>query len=244
MALYMAYSMSKKGSNMGKFSRGLLPHLIVAGFVMLLIVRQPDLGTAVIIGFWVMIVLFVGGAKFFQLISIVIITSPAVLWLVYQAEYRVDRIWAYLNPWKDPTGTGFQIIHSFLAFGSGGLFGVGLGNSKQKLFYLPESHTDFVLSIIGEELGFIGVVFVVLLFGILIWRGIKVALNAKDLYSTYLALGLTCLLGLQVIINMGVVMGLLPTKGLTLPLISYGGSSLILNFLAIGILLNISSNGQ
>jgi cell division protein FtsW len=156
----------------------------------------------------------------------------------------MDRLWAYLNPWKDPTGLGFQIIHSFLAFGSGGLFGAGLGNSKQKLFYLPESHTDFVLSIIGEELGFIGVFSVIVLFGILIWRGIKIALNAKDLYSTYLALGLTCLLGLQVLINMGVVMGLLPTKGLTLPFISYGGSSLVLNLFSIGILLNISSSGN
>ncbi|MFC1883327.1 putative lipid II flippase FtsW [Thermodesulfobacteriota bacterium] len=242
MALYMAYSMSKKGPEMGNFSRGLLPHLIVAGFIMLLIVRQPDLGTAVIIGFWVMIVLFVGGAKFSQLVSILIISSPAVLWLIYQAEYRLDRIWTYLNPWRDPTGSGFQIIHSFLAFGSGGVFGEGLGNSKQKLFYLPESHTDFVLSIIGEEMGFIGVIVVIILFGVLIWRGIKIALNASDLYSTYLALGLTCLLGFQVIINMGVVMGLLPTKGLTLPLISYGGSSLVLNLLGIGILLNISSD--
>jgi cell division protein FtsW len=244
MAIYMAYSMSKKGSEMGYFSRGLLPHLIITGILMLLVVRQPDLGTAMIIGLWVMIVLFVGGARFFQLVSIVIISSPAVLWLIYQAEYRMDRLWAYLNPWKDPTGLGFQIIHSFLAFGSGGLFGAGLGNSKQKLFYLPESHTDFVLSIIGEELGFIGVFSVIVLFGILIWRGIKIALNAKDLYSTYLALGLTCLLGLQVLINMGVVMGLLPTKGLTLPFISYGGSSLVLNLFSIGILLNISSSGN
>ncbi|MBW2615755.1 MAG: FtsW/RodA/SpoVE family cell cycle protein, partial [Deltaproteobacteria bacterium] len=164
-----------------------------------------------------------------------------VLWLILHADYRLKRWSAFINPWDDPKGIGFQIIHSFLAFGSGGIFGTGLGNSKQKLFYLPEAHTDFVLSIAGEELGFLGVSLIIVLFGVLIMRGIKISLNAPDLYSSYLALGLTCFIGLQVLVNIGVVMGLLPTKGLTLPLISYGGSSLVLNLLAIGILLNISS---
>ena len=241
LAIYMAYSMSKKGPNMETFSRGLLPHLGVAGAFMLLIVLQPDLGTAIIIGCWVLIVLFVGGVKLVHLFSVLMVFAPIVLWLVLRADYRLKRWWAFINPWEDPEGIGFQIIHSFLAFGSGGIFGAGLGNSKQKLFYLPEPHTDFVLSISAEELGFVGVSCIVVLFGILIMRGIKVALNARDLYSSYLALGLTCLIGLQVLVNMGVVMGLLPTKGLTLPLISYGGSSLVLNLFAIGILLNISS---
>ena len=241
LALYMAYSMSKKGSNMESFSRGLLPHIVVAGAFMTLIVLQPDLGTAVIIGCWVLILLFVGGVKFLHLFSLLMIFAPVLLWLVWQADYRLKRWWAFINPWEDPTGVGFQIIHSFLAFGSGGIFGAGLGNSKQKLFYLPEPHTDFVFSIAAEELGFLGVTVIVVLFGVLILRGIKVALDARDLYSTYLALALTCLIGLQVLVNMAVVTGLLPTKGLTLPLISYGGSSLIINLLSIGILLNISS---
>ena len=136
---------------------------------------------------------------------------------------------------------GFQIIHSFLAFGSGGILGVGLGNSKQKLFYLPEPHTDFILSIVAEELGLVGFAVIVLLFGILIMRGIKIALSAPDLYSSYLALAISVFLGLQVLINMGVVLGLLPTKGLTLPFISYGGSSLVISLIGIGILLNISA---
>jgi len=241
LAVYMAYSMSKKGLKMESFSRGLLPHLIVAGIFMCLIVRQPDLGTAVIIGCWLLIVLFVGGARFLQLFGIVIVSIPIVLWLVYQANYRLERWWAFINPWEDPRGIGYQIIHSFLAFGSGGIFGVGLGNSKQKLFYLPEAHTDFALSIVGEELGLLGVTAIIILFGILIIRGIKVSLDAKDHFSSYLAFGLTCLIGLQVLVNMGVVMGLLPTKGLTLPFISYGGSSLVINLLTIGVLLNISS---
>jgi cell division protein FtsW len=163
------------------------------------------------------------------------------LWLIRRADYRFDRVLAYVNPWEDPTGIGFQIIHSFLAFGSGGIFGAGLGNSKQKLFYLPEAHTDFVLSIAAEELGFFGVACIMVLFGILVVQGIRVALRARDLHSTYLAFGLTCLIGIQVLVNMGVVMGLLPTKGLTLPLVSYGGSSLIVNLVSIGVLLGISS---
>ncbi|MDB9822723.1 putative lipid II flippase FtsW [Deltaproteobacteria bacterium] len=241
LALYIAYSMSEKGPNMSSFSKGLLPHLIIVGSFMFLILLQPDLGTTIIIGCWLMILLFVGGLNLIQLLSMAIISCPIVLWLIWRADYRLNRWWAFLNPWDDPRGLGFQIIHSFLAFGSGGILGVGLGNSKQKLLYLPEPHTDFILSILAEELGLLGIVAIVILFGILIIRGIKIALDAPDLYSSYLALGISTLLGLQVLINMGVVMGLLPTKGLTLPLLSYGGSSLVVNLLGIGILLSISA---
>ena len=240
LAVYMAYSMAKKGQEMASFSKGLLPHLLVGAVFMTLIVLQPDLGTAVIIGTWLMMILFVGGVRTYQLAALVLAFAPAVGFLIWLEPYRLRRWWAFLEPWKDPHGLGFQIIHSFLAFGSGGLFGVGLGNSKQKLLYLPEPHTDFILSIIAEEVGLLGVATVVMLFGFLVMRGIRAALNARDLYSTYLALGISAFLGLQVLINMGVVMGLLPTKGLTLPLISYGGSSLVVNLLGIGILLSIA----
>ncbi|MFC1532719.1 putative lipid II flippase FtsW [Thermodesulfobacteriota bacterium] len=241
LSIYVAYSMSKKGPNMSHFSKGLIPHIIIAGAFMILILLQPDLGTAVIIGCWLIILLFVGGLNFLQIISMGLIAFPVFLWLVWQADYRLKRWWAFMNPWEDPQGLGFQIIHSFLAFGSGGILGVGLGNSKQKLLYLPEPHTDFILSIIAEELGFAGMVAIISLFTILIIRGIKIALDASDLYSSYLALGIITFIGLQVLINMGVVMGLLPTKGLTLPLLSYGGSSLVVNLLGIGILLSISA---
>jgi cell division protein FtsW len=241
LVIYMAYSMAKKSADMNTFSKGLLPHLLITGIFMVLILLQPDLGTAVIIGCWVVLLLFVGGVRTYQLISIFLLLAPVVGWIVWQSDYRIKRIWAFIHPWEDPTGYGFQIIHSFLAFGSGGLTGTGLGASKQKLFYLPEPHTDFVLAIVAEELGFLGVGGVIILFALLIIRGTKLALGARDLYTSYLALGLTCSLGLQVIVNMGVVMGLLPTKGLTLPLISYGGSSLIMNLMCIGILLNIAS---
>lgn len=241
MAFYIAYSLAKKGPEMSSFSRGLLPHLVVTGAFMALILLQPDLGTAVILGGWLLILLYVGGVKIRHLLGIAILAAPAVLWLVLKADYRLKRWWAFLNPWEDPQGLGFQIVHSFLAFGSGGFMGVGLGNSKQKLFYLPEPHTDFILSIVGEELGFLGVAAIILLFGLLITRGIYVALEASDLYSSYLALGITCFIGLQVLVNMGVVLGLLPTKGLTLPFISYGGSSLVLTLIGVGVLCNISA---
>jgi len=241
LAVYMAYSMSKKGSDMRLLSRGLLPHLLVAMAFVLLIGLQPDLGTAVILGCWLLVLMFVGGVNPFHLMLVMAASSPIVLWYIHHADYRLNRLRAFIHPWDDPKGIGFQIIHSFLAFGSGGILGVGPGNSKQKLFYLPEAHTDFVLSIVGEELGFAGVCLVLTLFAVLIFRGLKVSMKAPDLYSSYLALSLVCLFGLQVLVNVAVVMGLLPTKGLSLPLMSYGGSSLVFNLLAIGVLLNISS---
>jgi cell division protein FtsW len=241
LAVYVAYSMAKKRTEMARFSRGLLPHMILVGAFMTLILLQPDLGTAVVIGGWFLIVLFVGGAGILQLLSLLALSVPVGAWLIWQESYRIKRWWAFINTWKDPEGIGYQIIHSFLAFGSGGVLGAGLGNGKQKLFFLPEPHTDFVLSIGAEELGFVGVVAIIFLFGLLILRGIQVALNSRELYSSYLAFGLTCFIGLQALVNMGVVMGLLPTTGLALPFISYGGSSLVMNLLAVGILLNISS---
>ena len=243
LALYLAYSMAKKGTSMTCFSTGFVPHLFVAGAFMALILLQPDLGSCIIIGCWLMLLLFVGGVNLFHLLGLVLLSTPVLFWLIWKADYRLKRWWAFLNPWEDPQGLGFQIIHSFLAFGSGGVFGVGLGNSKQKLFYLPEPHTDFILSIIAEEVGFVGLASIIVLFCILIVRGIRVALDAPDLYGSYLALGIISFIGLQVLVNMGVVLGLLPTKGLTLPLISYGGSSLVVSLLGIGILLNISSRG-
>lgn len=240
LAVFMAYSMSKNVEHMGTFLNGLLPHLLMAAIVIALILLQPDLGTAVIIGMWVLILLFVGGVHLGQLLVLLGLMTPAVFYLISHTAYRLHRWWAFLNPWEDPHGFGFQIIHSFLAFGSGGLAGVGLGNSKQKLFYLPEPHTDFVAAIIAEEAGFIGISILLILFALIVIRGIKIALNAPDLFGTYLALGISCMLALQVMVNMGVVMALLPTKGLTLPFISYGGSSLVISLISMGVLMSIS----
>lgn len=240
LAIFMAYSMSKNFDQMRTFLNGLLPHLLVGSIFVALILLQPDLGTAVIIGMWMLILLFVGGVHLGQLFLLLGLTTPIVFYLISQSAYRLNRWWAFLNPWEDPQGFGFQIIHSFLAFGSGGLFGVGLGKSKQKLFYLPEPHTDFVAAIIAEEAGFIGISILIILFALIVIRGIKIALKAPELFGTYLALAISCMLAVQVIVNMGVVMALLPTKGLTLPFVSYGGSSLVVSLLAMGILMNIS----
>jgi cell division protein FtsW len=240
LAIFMAYSMSKNADQMRTFLNGLFPHLLVGSIFMALILLQPDLGTAVIIGMWMLILLFIGGVHLGQLFVLLGLTTPIVFYLISQSTYRLNRWWAFLNPWEDPQGFGFQIIHSFLAFGSGGLFGVGLGNSKQKLFYLPEPHTDFVAAIIAEEAGFIGISILTILFALIVIRGIKIALKAPELFGTYLALAISCMLAVQVIVNMGVVMALLPTKGLTLPFISYGGSSLVVTLVGMGILMNIS----
>jgi cell division protein FtsW len=240
LAIFMAYSMSKNFDQMRTFLNGLLPHLLVGSIFVALILLQPDLGTAVIIGMWMLILLFVGGVHLGQLFLLLGLTTPIVFYLISQSAYRLNRWWAFLNPWEDPQGFGFQIIHSFLAFGSGGLFGVGIGNSKQKLFYLPEPHTDFVAAIIAEEAGFIGISILIILFALIVIRGITIALKAPELFGTYLALAISCMLAVQVIVNMGVVMALLPTKGLTLPFVSYGGSSLVVSLLGMGILMNIS----
>ena len=244
LAIFVAYSMSKNAESMGTFSHGFLPHLAVAAIFMTLILLQPDLGTAIIIGVWMLILLFIGGVNVAQLFLLLGLITPVVFYLISHTAYRLNRWWAFLNPWEDPQGFGFQIIHSFLAFGSGGLLGVGIGNSKQKLFYLPESHTDFILAIIAEEIGFIGVSVLLILFAVVVARGIKIALDAPELFGAYLAMGISCMLGLQVLVNMGVVMALLPTKGLTLPFISYGGSSLVVSLLGVGILMNISKRSR
>ena len=240
LMIFVAYHMSKNVQNMGSFYHGLLPHLLVGAAFMVLMLLQPDLGTAVIIGMWMLAILFIGGVNLFQILVLTGLVTPIIFYLISHTAYRLQRLWAFLNPWQDPQGFGFQIIHSFLAFGSGGLWGVGLGNSKQKLFYLPEPHTDFILSIIAEEMGLIGVTVLLIMFAFVVIKGIKISLNAPELFGTYLAMGISCMLALQVIVNMGVVMALLPTKGLTLPFISYGGSSLVVNLTCMGILMNIS----
>jgi cell division protein FtsW len=167
---------------------------------------------------------------------------PLVTAAVWMAPYRVRRVFAFVDPWSDPRGSGFQIIQSWLALGGGGPLGRGIGASQQKLFYLPEAHTDFIFAIIGEELGFVGAVAIVLLLAVLVWRGVRVGLRAPDLFGAYLALGITVLLAIQTLINLGAVTGLLPTKGLPLPFISFGGSSLLVTMLSTGILLNISQH--
>jgi len=244
LIIYLAYSLAKKERDIKKFTIGVLPHLIIVGIMLCLIVKQPDMGTAVCIGTIAFILLFAAGVRLYHLSLIFLLFTPIIYFLIVKTGYRLQRVLAYLNPWKYPTDSGFQLIQSWYAFGSGGILGRGLGDGKQKLFFLPEPHTDFILSVIGEELGLVGVLLILALFFIFFYRGIKIALSTSDLFSTYMAIGITVLVGLQATIHMGVTTGLLPTKGISLPFISYGGSSLLTNLIGLGILLNISSKTE
>ncbi|MBA4395355.1 MAG: putative lipid II flippase FtsW [Desulfobacca sp.] len=244
IVIFLAYSMTRHRDQIKDLKKGFLYHVGVVGGFILLVLLEPDLGMAITLILITAIMLFVGGVRMKHLILSIIPMIPLAYLLVWRVPYRRLRVLSYLDPWKDPLGSGFHLKHSFLAFGSGGLSGRGLGGSQQKLFYLPEPHTDFIFSIVGEELGFIGVLIIATLFMILIFKCIKLALKVKDLFGMYLAVGITVMIGLQAFINMLVVMGLLPTKGLTLPFLSYGGSSLLLNMICVGILMNLTAQQQ
>ena len=241
LIIYLAYSLSKKGKGIKTFSIGVLPHIIITGFMLTLIIKQPDMGTAICIGAVVFTLLFVSGVRLYHLLLILSFTVPIIYLLIVHFPYRLRRWLAFINPWEDPFGSGFQAIQSLYAFGLGGASGQGLGDGKQKRFFLPEPHTDFIFSVIGEELGLIGVLLVLIAFFVFIYRGIRIAIRTSNLFSTYLVLGITVLIGLQAIMHMGVTMALLPTKGIPLPFISYGGSSLLTNLIGLGILLSVSS---
>lgn len=244
VVLYLASYLTKKEERITEFSTGFLPPLLIVGLLAGLVLLQPDLGTVVVVGLVTLGLLFLAGARFAHLFGLVPFVLPAVAVLIWKSPYRLQRLMTFLDPMKDPTGAGFQVNQSFLAFGSGGLFGVGLGEGEQKLFFLPEAHTDFVLALAGEELGLVGTSAIMLCYAALVLKGFQIAARAREPFGRYLALGITLLIGLQALINAGVVTGMLPTKGLTLPLVSYGGSSLMVNLLAIGILLSISRDRQ
>ncbi len=242
--IYVADFIARKEGSIKQFLRGFLPPVCVLGITALLILAQPDLGTAVALGVVVFIMLFVAGVRVSYLLSILLASIPLFFILIFNVPYRRMRILAFLNPWLDPKGTGFQIIQSQVALGSGGIFGVGLGHSRQKLFYLPAAHTDFIFSIIGEELGLLGTLGIIILFMIFIQQGLKIIRYSTDKFGYFLALGLILMISLKAIINIGVSCGLLPTKGLPLPFISYGGSSFIFDMVSVGILINIARTGE
>ncbi len=244
LIIYLAYYFSKKKETIKQFKKGILPVLLITALLIALIYPQPDFGSAMFLSVLLVFFLFIAGARFLHLGLLASLAIPFALYAVFHAGYRYKRLIAFLNPWNDPRNTGFQIIQSFLSLGSGHYFGCGLGNGQQKLFFLPAPHTDFIFSVIGEELGFIGVSIIILLFMIFLVRGFRIAYLAQSHFASYLALGITLMIGLQAVINLGVVMGLLPTKGIPLPFISYGGSCLFITLMGVGILLNISKRLQ
>ena len=244
LVIYFAYMINHKREKIQSFSTGFLPYIIISSIFILLILFQPDFGTAFILGFVMLLMLFIGGSKKSYIFSSIIAILPLVYYVIMSSDYKKRRIFAFLNPWADPRDTGFQIIQSLLAFFSGGLWGKGLGDGQQKLFYLPEAHTDFIFAVIAEELGFIGVILILAAFLFLLYRGFLIAFRSVDPLGTLLAFGITSMLGFQVTFNIGVVMGVFPTKGIVLPFISYGGTALVVTMSMIGILLNISAQNK
>lgn len=239
MVVFLAYSLSKKKEQIRDLTTGFLPHIIVLMGFTALIILQPDFGSVMILAMLTWIMLYVGGASKKHLFLTLALALPLLLFFLFGEEYRRNRMMAFWDPWAYAADGGYQIIHSLMAFGTGGLIGTGIGKGYQKLFYLPEPHTDFIFSVVGEELGLIGVVFILCMFVSILYFGIRIALNARNLFGLYLAVGITLSIALQASVNIGVSLALLPTKGLTLPFISYGGTSLVLNMTAIGILMNI-----
>jgi len=244
LVIYLADILARKGRELKSFFIGIVPSMLVVGVCLGLILFEPDLGTAFLIGSVALVMLFIAGVRVDHIAYMALASLPILYFAIASTPYRRNRVLAFINPWGDPKGTGFQMIQSFLALGSGGLFGVGLGQSKQKLFYLPASHTDFIFSIIGEELGLFGTLSVVLLFLALLVQGMKVAARCTDDYKRFLAFGLVTMISFEALIHIGVSIGSLPTKGLPLPFISYGGSSLIFHMAAVGLLLNVARSSS
>ncbi len=244
LVIYLAAFLSRHRDALTDWRRGFLPPLAVAAALALLVLAQPDLGSCLTFVAVTFALLFLAGTPSRHLLAVTASALPLLALAVWLAPYRLRRVTAFLDPWSDPQGSGFQIIQSWLALGSGGLFGRGIGESRQKLFYLPEAHTDFIFAIVGEELGFVGAAGLIVAFAVLVWRGLRVGLRAPEPFGAYLALGITLLIATQTLVNLGVVTGLLPTKGLPLPFISSGGSALLMTMISTGVLLNISQHAH
>ena len=243
LVVYLADYLARKGAVLQDFTHGFLPPMLVAGAMTVLLLAQPDLGSSVVLWVTAILMLAVAKAKPKHLGGLMACGSIGVIALIFGEAYRRRRLLAFLNPWQDPQGAGFQILQSYVAMANGGLAGQGLGDSMQKLFFLPGAHTDFIFAIIGEELGLIGVTLVMALFVLFVTSGLRMAQSAEDPFCTFLILGCTTLIALKALVNMAVVTGLLPTKGLPLPFISYGGTSVVANLIACGLMLMAHRHG-
>ena len=242
--LFLAWHLSQKEERINELTSTLLPLVAILAIPLGLILLQPDFGTAATIAFVAGCLLFVSGLAWKRIIGFSALVIPAALAILLSADYRRERLISFLNPAADPEGSGWQAMQSLIALGTGGIDGLGVGNGRQKLFFLPEPHTDFIFSITGEELGFVGAIFLVLLFAFLAFRGARIAWNTDDRFIHYAALGFTLMIAIQALINISVTLSLLPTKGIPLPLVSYGGSSLITSLMAVGALLNFSQHAR
>jgi cell division protein FtsW len=239
LVTYLAYSLGRKADRVKTFTVGFVPHLVVCGIMMVLLLKQPDLGSSIVIGATTLGMLFMAGTRISYIMLALLGAAPIAYHFVVGTPWRLQRVLAFFNPEAFASGQAYQFLQARLAMGSGGMFGAGLGDGHQALGYMPEAHNDFILAPIGEEMGYIGVAAVLILFGLLVWRGIRAALGARDVFGGYLAFGITLMFGVQVLFNVGVVLGIVPNKGITLPLVSYGGSSLVITMFFVGLLLNV-----
>jgi cell division protein FtsW len=244
LIVFLAYFLETRTRDIEDWRRTLLPAVFPSVIFSLLIVKQPDLGTAMVCMAMTASVLFVAGMELKYLGYGVLASLPALYYLLFHVGFRRQRMLAFWNPWADAQGAGFHMVQSLIAVGTGGIAGLGLMEGKQKLFYLPEPHTDFIFAVIAEELGLLGTVAVVVLFGVLCYRGMRAAIRSSDLFARFLAVGITSTIAIQAFFNISVVLGLLPTKGIPLPLVSYGGTSLFITLACIGVLLNISQQAD
>jgi cell division protein FtsW len=239
---FTALILERRMHRIDELSYSMLPIAIVVGVLGGLILLEPDFGTAISLVLIVVAMVFAAGLNYRYIVGTVLVALPAIYVVLVSAPYRRRRLLAFWDPWADPLGDGFQIIQSLIAVGTGGLFGRGLMEGVQKLFYLPEPHTDFIFAVIGEELGLLGATGVLACFCLIAWRGLRISLRAQDSFGSFVALGITSMIVVQAFVNMSVVLGLMPTKGIPLPLVSAGGSSLLVSLLGTGVLLNISQH--
>ncbi len=239
---FTALMLERRMHRIDDLSYSLTPIALVVGVVVALILLQPDFGTSISLALVVAVMVFAAGLHYRYLVGLALVALPTIYIVLVAAPYRRRRLLAFWDPWADPLGDGFQIIQSLVAVGTGGVFGRGLMGGVQKLFYLPEPHTDFIYAVIGEELGLVGATAILLCFCVIAWRGLRIALRAEDTFGAFVALGLTTMIAAQAFVNISVVLGLMPTKGIPLPLVSFGGSSLLINLLGMGVLLNISQH--
>jgi cell division protein FtsW len=241
---FIAAILERRMNRINEIRYALVPIVVVLIVLVGLILIEPDFGTSMSLVLIAAVMIFAAGLNYSYLIGVALVSAPVVATLIMSAGYRRRRLLAFLDPWQDPLGDGFQIIQSLIAVGTGGVWGRGLMNGIQKLFFLPEPHTDFIYAVISEELGLVGATAVLVCFLIVTWRGMRVALRAPDSFGSFLAIGLTAMVALQAMVNISVVIGLMPTKGIPLPLVSFGGSSLLMNLVGMGILLNVSQHAS
>jgi cell division protein FtsW len=241
---FIAALLERRMNRINELGYALIPIvLLVVGLVGLILI-EPDFGTAMSLALIAGVMVFAAGLDYTYIVGVILALVPTIAILIMSASYRRRRLFTFLNPWEDPLGDGFQIIQSLIAVGTGGVFGKGLMNGVQKLFFLPEPHTDFIYSVISEELGLVGATIVLACFCVITWRGVRISLRAPDRFGAFLALGLTTMVAIQAFVNVSVVLGLMPTKGIPLPFVSAGGSSLLINLLGMGVLLNVSQHAS